>query len=241
MRILVISDIHGNYPALEAVLQDAGQVDQTWCLGDVVGYGPFPNECIQALKGLPELTCLMGNHDAAVIGAIPLHTFNQEARLSVQWTRATLSPANKFWLESLPDSQIQGDFTLAHGSPRNPIWEYLLDPSAAAHNFSFFDTYYCLVGHTHLPIIFFTPPGKPTNWAIPQADQIIKLKPRAILNPGSVGQPRDHDPRAAYAILDTELPTWHLRRVLYDVERVQQGILNASLPERHALRLRDGW
>lgn len=242
MRILVLSDIHGNFPALQAVLEQAGPVDQTWCLGDVVGYGPNPNECIQALRGRENLTCLLGNHDAAVLGAIPLHTFNQDARLTVQWTRAVLTPENKSWLETLPEVKVKGKYTLVHGSPRNPVWEYLLDPNAAAVNFDHFDTSYCFVGHTHLPIHFnFVAADKPARWSIPLPEQAVKLKPRAILNPGSVGQPRDHDPRASYAILDTTKLLWVAQRASYDIETVQERILAASLPERHAIRLTEGW
>ena len=242
MRILVLSDIHGNLPALQAVLQDAGPVDRVWCLGDVVGYGPYPNECIQTLLKLPDLVCLLGNHDAAVVGMIPLHTFNQDARASVQWTSAALSHLNRSWLESLPEIEVIDKFTLAHGSPRNPVWEYLLDPGAASINFDYFETDYGLVGHTHLPIQFnFYAAHRPARWSVPTTDQEIQLKPRAIFNPGSVGQPRDHDPRAAYALLDTEALTWQSKRVPYDVEAVQQKILAANLPERHALRLIEGW
>ena len=242
MRILVLSDIHGNLPALKSVLQDAGSFDQTWCLGDVVGYGPYPNECIQTLRELPNLTCLLGNHDAAVVGMIPLHTFNQDARSSVQWTSAALNNLNRSWLESLPEIEVNDQFTLAHGSPRNPVWEYLLDPGAASINFDYFETDFALVGHTHLPIQFtFTSPHRPARWSVPSPNQELQLKSRAILNPGSVGQPRDHDPRAAYAVLDTELFLWQSRRVAYDVESVKQKILAVNLPERHALRLVEGW
>lgn len=242
MRILVLSDIHANLPALQAVLHDAGETDQIWCLGDVVGYGPNPNECILLLQKQANLTCMLGNHDAAVLGAIPLHTFNQDARLSVQWTRAVLSLKNKAWLESLPEVKVKGKFTLVHGSPRNPVWEYLLDPGAAAVNFAHFETAYCFVGHTHLPIIFnFNAPEKPARWAIPPNDHAIRLKPRAIINPGSVGQPRDHDPRAAYGILDTTAHTWLSKRIAYDIETVQRHILASNLPERHAVRLTEGW
>jgi diadenosine tetraphosphatase ApaH/serine/threonine PP2A family protein phosphatase len=242
MRILVLSDIHGNLPALQAVLLDASPVDQIWCLGDVVGYGPYPNECIQTLSKLPNLICLLGNHDAAVVGIIPLHTFNQDARSSVQWTSAALTNLNRSWLESLPEIEVIDQFTLAHGSPRNPVWEYLLDPGAASINFDYFETDFALVGHTHLPIQFnYSSPHRPARWSVPTPNQENLLKPRAIFNPGSVGQPRDHDPRAAYAMLDTDQLTWQSRRVVYDVQTVQQKILDVNLPERHALRLIEGW
>jgi diadenosine tetraphosphatase ApaH/serine/threonine PP2A family protein phosphatase len=242
MRVLVLSDVHGNLPALQAVLLDAGPFDQVWCLGDVVGYGPNPNECIRLLRDQPNLVCLLGNHDAAVSGLIPLHTFNLDAKTSVQWTRMALEPDNRRWLESLPEVQVVGQFTLSHGSPRNPIWEYLLDPSTASVSFDHFETDFCLVGHTHMPVQYtFTSSHRPARWSIPPAGQSTLLQPRAILNPGSVGQPRDHDPRTACAILDTEALTWQLRRIPYDVTRVQEDILAAGLPERHAYRLAEGW
>jgi len=242
MRVLVFSDIHGNLPALQAVLLAAGPVDQIWCLGDIVGYGPYPNECIQLLRGLPNLTCLLGNHDAAVAGLIPLHTFNLDAKMSVQWTRSSLTPANKAWLEALPEVQVMGQFTLAHGSPRNPIWEYLLDIYNAGDNFNHFETRACLVGHSHLPVAFVQHAESGfVEWFVPPTDAVIQIEERMILNPGSAGQPRDHSPLAAFAIYDPHAGTWQSQRVEYDVTGVQNRILAAGLPARHAERLAQGW
>ena len=140
MRILIISDIHANLTAFQAVVQDAGKVDAVWCLGDLVGYGPDPNECISLLRTLPELTCLVGNHDAAALGDIDLAAFNRDASLSSQWTRTALSSENLAFLGKLPDKLVIEQVTLAHGSPRNPVWEYLLDTITAASNFEFFNT-----------------------------------------------------------------------------------------------------
>ncbi len=154
MRILVISDIHANLDAFDAVLQDArGQWDYVWCLGDVVGYGPDPNDCVERLRELPHL-CLAGNHDWAALGRLDLSTFNSDARAAVTWTSAALRPAGRRWLEALPTTFVVGDYTLAHGSPREPIWEYILEPQVAALNFSHFETSFCLVGHTHQPVIY---------------------------------------------------------------------------------------
>jgi diadenosine tetraphosphatase ApaH/serine/threonine PP2A family protein phosphatase len=242
MRILVLSDIHANLTALESVLQDAGQVDATWCLGDVVGYGPDPNECVGLLRQQPNLTCLLGNHDAAVLDRIPLETFNHDARRSIEWIQRIVSPATIQFLNILPEKTLVEGVTLAHGSPRNPVWEYVLDLYNAAQNFNHFETQICMVGHTHLPIAYLeTEKPHDVRWVIPLDREAIVIEHRAILNPGSVGQPRDHDPRASYAIFESETNTWQIQRVDYDVRGVQKRIRAANLPARHALRLLEGW
>ncbi len=242
MIVLVISDIHANLTALETVLADAGAVDAVWCLGDVVGYGPDPNECIQRVRSLPNLACLMGNHDAAALDQIDVEAFNTDARISLQWMREALSAENKDFLKRLPERLILDQVTLAHGSPRNPIWEYILDGRIARPNFDFFTTLYCMVGHTHIPVLYQTTSKSPgIKMTIPDVEQRIPFATRAIANPGSVGQPRDRDPRAAYALFDTELHVWEQRRVAYDIAAVQKRILAAGLPERHAIRLAEGW
>lgn len=242
MRILVISDIHANLTALEAVLEHAGQYDAVWCLGDLIGYGPDPNECIERVRGLPALSCLAGNHDHAVLGLMPLSRFNHEAQAAANWTTGVLSEENREYLSSLPLMLIIGPFTLAHGSPREPLWEYILDEHIAQRNFDRFHSDYCLIGHSHIPLAFFRPhnEGNPFSLIIPESEPFA-LQPRMILNPGSVGQPRDLDPRASYALLDLEAETWELRRIAYDITDVQLRILEAGLPERHATRLVAGW
>ncbi len=242
MRVLVISDIHANLNALEAVLEDAGDFEAVWCLGDLIGYGPDPNECVELVKSLPNLKCLIGNHDHAALGLIQISRFNQEAQVGIKWTMETLSEENRTYLESLPAIITMDNFTLAHGSPREPIWEYILDVHLADENFAFMTTDYCLIGHSHLPLIFHRPNNQ--AYTIPLAateGEPFTLKPRMILNPGSVGQPRDLDPRAAYVILDTDSLTWEARRVPYDITDVQLRILQSGLPERHATRLVAGW
>jgi diadenosine tetraphosphatase ApaH/serine/threonine PP2A family protein phosphatase len=242
MRVLVMSDIHANLPALQSVLDNAGDVDTVWCLGDVIGYGPNPNECIELLRGLPNLVCLLGNHDAAALGRIPSESFNDEARQSIHWTRAILKPANRSWLEERPEMAELDGITLAHGSPRNPVWEYILDQYTARLNFKAFKTAYCLVGHTHIPIAFhMAPRARTLHFSFPPVGESFTPMARAILNPGSVGQPRDHDPRAAYAIFDTSSSIWMPMRSSYDIRAVQAHIRDAELPERHALRLAEGW
>lgn len=241
MRILVISDIHSNLGALEAVLGAAPEHQAVWCLGDLVGYGPDPNECVSRVRTLENLTCLIGNHDQAVIGWIRLSRFNHEAGQAIQWTRDTLSQSNTQFLESLSSRSREGEFTLAHASPREPIWEYVMEPQAAKANFAAFDTQYCLIGHSHMPLIFQRLEEEDQAIQISPPDGPLDLVPRMILNPGSVGQPRDMDPRAAYAILDTEALTWEPRRVTYDIAQVQTRIRDVGLPERQAQRLEIGW
>lgn len=242
MRALIISDIHANRTALETVLASAGHVDQVWCLGDIVGYGPDPNECIDILRKLPHLVSIIGNHDAAVCNQIPIEVFNPEARHAIQWTHESLTRDNESWLCALPERiEVEG-VTLAHGSPRNPVWEYLLDPSTASINFSYFSTDVCFVGHTHLPIIYQNKPHqRSAHWLIPIFNQPVVLSGRLIINPGSVGQPRDRDPRASYGIYETTTRTWLPMRVAYNIQEVQNRIYAAHLPERHAVRLTDGW
>jgi predicted phosphodiesterase len=242
MKVLIISDIHANLTALEAVLADAGSWDAVWCLGDLVGYGPDPNECIEHIRRLPNLVCLMGNHDAAVLDIIDSNAFNPEARTVVSWTKSVLSSENLAYLATRTARMVVDHITLAHGSPRYPIWEYLLDVYTARANFDHFTTDLCLVGHTHMPVIYQQRIG--TNHAglrIPDPNTRTELAPRMIINPGSVGQPRDRDPRASYAILDLDNLTWTYRRVAYDVTAVQERMLKVSLPERHIRRLSTGW
>lgn len=242
MRVLVISDIHANLAALDSVLADAGSFDAVWCLGDLVGYGPDPNEVIDRVRTLPGLLCLIGNHDQAALGIIPLSRFNSDAGAAAAWTMDHLLPENSAYLRSLPSRITFEDFTLAHGSPRQPVWEYILDTKTAESNFGSFSTSYCLIGHSHLPLIFHRASDDgpavflPVPWNEP-----LELTPRMILNPGSVGQPRDMDPRAAYAVLDIRQGTWLARRVGYDTASVRDRMIQAGLPERQAMRLVAGW
>jgi predicted phosphodiesterase len=243
MRILVISDLHANITALEAVLADAGQVDETWCLGDVVGYGPDPNDVVERVRSIPNLTCILGNHDVAVLDQMDDAVFNTEARRSLLWQKKQLSDGNKGYLESLPQNAlVLGDVTLAHGSPRDPVWEYILNTLVARLNFQSFETSYCFVGHSHIQCMFQLDVNKDrVSLEVPKPREVLQLTARAILNPGSLGQPRDRDPRAAYAIFDPEAQLWEPRRVTYDIPSVQKRIREAGLPEKHAARLAEGW
>jgi diadenosine tetraphosphatase ApaH/serine/threonine PP2A family protein phosphatase len=242
MRTLVISDIHANLTALEAVLTDTGQIDAVWCLGDLVGYGPDPNECVECIAQLPNLQCIMGNHDAAAVGCIEVDAFNPDARKAVLWTQEQLTHANKAYLKNLPERVKLDYITMVHGSPFKPIWEYLLDTRSATISFEFFDTHYCFIGHTHLPVLYYLPDDRQTaQLIVPEHISQMTLAPRGIINPGSVGQPRDRDPRAAYAILDMTDFTWEWHRVEYDIQNVQERMRKENLPERHITRLSAGW
>ncbi len=243
MRILVLSDIHANLAAFEAVLADSkGDWDYVWCLGDVVGYGPEPNECCELLRSLPHL-CLAGNHDWAALGRLDIRTFNADARRAVTWTRETLTAENMAYLSALPTTFVLGDFTLAHGSPREPVWEYILDPLIAALNFPHFETLYCLVGHTHTPVIFQLTDDRGDTDAI----QPVYREPkhlnsrRLIINPGSVGQPRDSNRDAAYGILQVEEAVFEYRRVSYSIKVTQDKMRKLDMPDRLITRLEHGW
>lgn len=270
MRVLIISDIHANLTALETVFAAAeGEYDVAWCLGDVVGYGPRPNECVEMVRDRVEL-CVIGNHDWAVLGrpGINVDDFNPQARQAVLWTREELSGPNRDYLDGLLDEPVTPEdalsFLITHASPREPVWEYILSPGIAMENFAVFEQRYCLVGHTHKPAIYrwqlhAIPSGsnEPSNpGEMPsQVATVHHLQPqtgllydltwgqpqRLILNPGSVGQPRDNDARAAYAILDLARMTWESRRVAYPIDLTQSQMRSAGLPKRLIDRLSFGW
>ena len=242
MRTLILSDIHANLTALLAVLEDAAPFDRVFCLGDVVGYGPDPNACIEEMMALPGLECVKGNHDAAILGEIDIRAFKDEARFSLEWLATQIRPENYHWLQDLPERIEIEDFTLAHGSPRDPLWEYVMDVRVARENMTAFETSTCLVGHTHIPSVFKMEGDGATYLYLIGSDQPFSLDFKSIINPGSVGQPRDRNPLAAYLVYDDqeELP-WAYHRAPYDVEAVQRRILKAGLPLRHAARLSEGW
>lgn len=243
MRTLIISDIHANLTALNAVLADAEPYDHVWCLGDIVGYGPDPNECIKRVRSLPNLKCVKGNHDAAILGDIDIRAFNYEARASLEWLQKALDPENRRWLAGLEERLEFDDVTMAHGSPRNPIWEYVMDVSVARENMKAFETQIFLVGHTHVPCFYKQDGGNRdiVHLYLMTPGEPYTVDQKCILNPGSVGQPRDFNPKASYMIHNDESNTWVNHRVEYDIEAVQKRILGAGLPQRHASRLSEGW
>lgn len=228
--------------ALEAALEDAGDWDQLWFLGDLVGYGPDPNECVDRLRELAPAVALSGNHDWAVLNKLDVEEFNRDARWAVNWTRKVLKAENRAYLEGLQPMETASCFTLAHGSPRYPVWEYLTDVQTARMNFGRFATPYCLVGHSHVPLLFRLDEetADPELALLSDGDVLALDGRRLIINPGSVGQPRDGDPRAAYALLDSEKMSWEARRVHYDIEETQRRMRGHKMPLRLIERLEYG-
>lgn len=236
MHILIVSDIHANNIALEAVLSAAGSIDTIWCLGDTIGYGPRPNECVERMREAEH--AISGNHDLACIGAIDLEDFNPDARTANTWNGDQLTPENLQWLKSLytrkESLQSAPAFAMAHGSPREPVWEYLLTIDQALANFNdpHFQTQVCFIGHSHVPIYFRLNTEGLCQRVFPNDQDIIELDTdvRYIINPGSVGQPRNQDRRAAYAILDTEAGSLQFHRIDYDFVRTQEQMRAEGLP-----------
>jgi diadenosine tetraphosphatase ApaH/serine/threonine PP2A family protein phosphatase len=239
MAILIISDIHANEVALETVLKEAGDVDAIWNLGDIVGYGPKPRECVDRIVALTPAASLIGNHDWAAIGRLALDEFNPVARFATYWTTAHLSAEHMSYLESLPNRVIEDDWMLVHGSPRHPVWEYVYTARVAHQNFELFDSPVCFLGHTHIQLyISESMAARGTAPAHPSDGEILDLSGgRFIVNPGSVGQPRDNNPAAAFALFDPVERTVTFRRVEYDIARTQSQMEAAGLPRPLITRL----
>jgi diadenosine tetraphosphatase ApaH/serine/threonine PP2A family protein phosphatase len=239
MRIAVLSDIHSSLVALDAVLEHAGQVDAVWHLGDIVGYGPEPDAVVERLTSIGAIG-VRGNHDAAAAGGNEIEYFNPEARSAMEWTRRKIGESTRAWLGRLPQRHVEGDFTLVHGSPRDPTWEYVTSERVARANMAVLATTHGLHGHTHVPITFVEVGGSVHGREPGDGDTLLFEGRRVFLNPGSVGQPRDGDPRASYLVLDPEAgtATWH--RVAYDIDAVASAMRAAGLPARLAERLYHG-
>jgi diadenosine tetraphosphatase ApaH/serine/threonine PP2A family protein phosphatase len=243
MRVVVLSDIHSNLSALEAVLRTAGSYDELWCLGDTIGYGPWPNECADRMRTGARIA-ISGNHDLACLARIDLNDFNPDARRANIWNGDQLSDANRAWLGALPSIQpVDRTFMIVHGSPREPVWEYLLMPEQAMANFDRFSQQVCFVGHSHVQLGFRLRDGMDRcERFLPTDGETLELCPglRYFINPGSVGQPRDQDPRAAFAVLDTTAGTITFRRVEYDIVSTQLQMRDAGLPAQLIRRLEFG-
>ncbi len=241
MKVAVLSDVHANLHALNAVLAeiDVEKPDEIWCLGDVVGYGPQPNRCC-FLVAQRTAVCLSGNHDLAVVEKLDIDDFNGDAAEAVRWTQRALDEHTRTYLEGLtPFSKHEG-VALYHGSPLDPVWDYVLTESAAEAAFRFTSEPLLLVGHSHVPLAL-SFDGRALTGGIASAGVEQELGGRRwLLNPGSVGQPRGNDPRAAWLLLDLEAQTASFRRTEYDVEATQREIREAGLPESLAARLAAG-
>jgi predicted phosphodiesterase len=240
MRVAVISDVHGNYHALETVLEqiDAEGVDAVWCLGDTVGYGPLPNECCEAVEGRSDVA-LVGNHDLVVLGDLTVSDFNDEAAAAALWTSETLTYSSRSFLERLKPSAKLDGADLFHASARDPIWEYVLTEEAARATLDLSDAPLVLVGHSHVPLALTTDVTGVTGGQATGGTE-VPLDGRWLLNPGSVGQPRDGDPRAAWLLLDLEQRFAAFRRVQYPVQHTQAEIRERGLPRTLAARLARG-
>jgi predicted phosphodiesterase len=241
VRVAVLSDIHSNLQALESVLEavDADPVDALWCLGDVVGYGPMPNECCELVRSRADV-CLAGNHDLAVTGGLDLAEFSGDAGFAASWTRTVLDERARDWLRTLEPSGTANGVALYHGSARDPVWEYVLTDEAAIATLLLATEPLVLVGHSHAALRVVLRGSELEGGAAPDGTVLDLGEARWLLNPGSVGQPRDGDPHAAYLVLDLDARTATFRRVRYDVDRTQAEMRAAGLPEALAARLEVG-
>jgi diadenosine tetraphosphatase ApaH/serine/threonine PP2A family protein phosphatase len=247
MQVAVFSDIHANLPALHAVLADIEEVgvDERWCLGDVVGYGASPDECVALAREHCE-ACLVGNHDLAVLGELDTSTFSAAAASAVEWTIEHSSEASLEFLRGLSPKDASRPAALYHASPRDPIWEYVLWPEQAADCLAVQERRVSFVGHSHVALFFSVPEDEQARaeaapeargWQAGAGTRLEIDEGRWLINPGSVGQPRDGDPRAAWLQLDTEAWEATYHRVAYDIDRAAKAIEEGGLPEHLARRL----
>jgi predicted phosphodiesterase len=242
MKVAVVSDIHSNRQAFEAVLEEVAESDasELWCLGDIVGYGADPDACVE-LARRHLAVCLAGNHDMAVAGELPLDEFTRGASVAAQWTREVIDPANLDFLADLRPDGTEGSIGLYHASPRDPVWEYVLSALLAELCLDAQPHRICLIGHSHVASSFVRREGEPATGEPCRAGTLLDLsRGEWLLNPGSVGQPRDGDPRAAWLLLDLDADTAVYRRTSYDVAGAAAAIKAARLPNSLAERLEYG-
>jgi diadenosine tetraphosphatase ApaH/serine/threonine PP2A family protein phosphatase len=243
LRVAVISDIHANLHALEAVLAalEEEQPDEIWNLGDTVGYGPRPNECCGVAEGQADLS-LVGNHDLVVLGSgnVAVEDFNPEAAAAAKWTREALTGGSRAFLESLSASAERNDVELYHGSPRDPVWEYVLTVEAATAAFRATQASLVLVGHSHVAMALQLQGAEVVGGLAPAGAEADLSTGRWLLNPGSVGQPRDGDPRAAFCVVDLDAGRASFVRVTYPIEETQVEMRESGLPAALAERLAYG-
>jgi diadenosine tetraphosphatase ApaH/serine/threonine PP2A family protein phosphatase len=240
LRVAVLSDVHANLHALAAVLAevDPGHFDAIWCLGDLVGYGPNPNECVALLQERAAI-CLAGNHDLVVLGKIPIDAFAGEAAAAARWTQTVLDDSARTFLGTLQPQAAAPGAELFHGSPRDPIWDYVLSDESAASALALTEAPLVLVGHSHVALEISD--GEELRGEPAPAGARLELGTlRRLLNPGSVGQPRDGDPRAAWLEIDFDTAWATFRRTDYPVEQTQRELRELGLPEALAARLEYG-
>ncbi len=239
MRVAVLSDIHANLAALDSVIASLGSVDAVWHLGDVVGYGPEPNGVVERLAEIGSVG-VRGNHDAAAAGGNEIDWFNPDARAAMEWTRRSITVPTLDWLTALPERHAEGQFGLVHGSPREPLWEYIVSVPIARANLAALTTPFGLFGHTHLPMVFAERDGSVEQIEPAEGSSFTLADRRALINPGSVGQPRDGIVTASFMVIDTDTGRCTWRRVPYDIESVQGAMTAARLPRRLVERLSFG-
>jgi predicted phosphodiesterase len=239
VRVAVLSDIHANLAALDSVIASLGSVDAVWHLGDVVGYGPEPDGVVERLAAIGAVG-VRGNHDSAAVGGNEIDWFNPDAKAAMEWTRGRISKGTKDWLTALPERHTDGQFGLVHGSPREPLWEYIVSVPIARANLAALTTPFGLFGHTHLPMIFAERDGAVEQIEPADGSTFTLAEGRALINPGSVGQPRDGILTSSFMVIDTGAGhcTWH--RVSYDIGSVQAAMNEAGLPRRLVERLSYG-
>jgi diadenosine tetraphosphatase ApaH/serine/threonine PP2A family protein phosphatase len=242
VKVAVISDVHGNLPALEATLADidADGADELWCLGDLTGYGGDPGPCLEIVLDRADV-CLAGNHDMVITGEIRLDAFSHDARAAAEWTMGVLAAGQLRRLAELSPSGERHDVQLNHGSIRDPVWEYVIDDRTAAICIEHQTSPLSMVGHSHVPLSYGYADGTFIGGLAPAGTEMVVKPGPFLLNPGSVGQPRDGDPRAAYMTVDLATGTVRWRRVEYDVAAAQRAIQAAGLPLRLGLRLAEGY
>ena len=239
MRVAVLSDIHANLVALDAVLASIGTVDAVWQLGDVVGYGPEPDGVVERLAQIGAIG-VRGNHDAAAIGGDEIDYFNADARAAMEWTRERITGGTRAWLSALPERHTEGNFSMVHGSPREPTWEYIVSVPIARANLAVLTTPFGLYGHTHLPMVFAEHDGAVDQIEPAEGSTFRVDGRRALINPGSVGQPRDGLLTASFLIIDTDVGQCTWQRVAYDIAAVQAEMRSVGLPARLVERLSYG-
>jgi predicted phosphodiesterase len=239
----VFSDIHANYEALCAVMSffRRNKAEAYICCGDLVGYGPQPSECVQALMEMKNLHAVMGNHDAAIVGKLEMRWFNKNALAALEYAKKSLSGQALAYLAALPEIVRTDDFTLVHGSPRKPLTEYLLSEAQFTENLPSWETSPCFIGHSHLPVYFRQTGHEPpeTDFLLPMS-KVLLFGVRYMLNPGSAGQPRDGNPRASCGLYDTTKKTFELFRLEYDFSKTQELMRARGLPHMLVERLAVG-